>query len=828
MFINLTARSGRLTEDEWERVRNTLLNETDEKITRQMLATLLHRRPRPLTPQMICGMDESGDPIFAKNYSELLDWAKAKIGSNALLPSIADLFALDGGDGKLLLACLSTLTNLLKELSPGPSTKLDNTVYICRRVMESDFLTCAVVLECLSNSSVWWNDLVQMVVSLPSRVANKMGAKTPDFFTRQHFVYVVFCHVLKCMQIVAECERNLITTRIEPVGVLFGKTVSYLDCDGDQLKRVVRVFEAWCCKYEYKVVERMFASLEGNCLNRVALAVLSSVADARNMPLLLGRCIGNPRWRYCLCDYMLFKAYHQDDRILVNLIWYLRNDDKLGVILENLLDVWGDKSALSKTPFEQHLYISKAIVLAVKALSQVSAVPTNEVQSRLLVGVPNHLEASEERIRAVGMIVVDLVFGFVNPGGEIVFEYEELRKDSKYIVEQIRAIGNVEFLGAQNAFVNDEDPLEGYLSNLKMAEIQPIPPIRVMEDTPAVVKSSNTLESDDEPWDSDDELEPYDLSNDAKISQLKRPRYLRDLIDGLLEQKDADIWIGSVEACERLVKEQLPNDDPCLGIEILGLMLTLERQFYMEDFEAKRYEASVAVVNVYPEQGATYICEQFHQAAGKYTISNKMLMLDVLVGSARDLAALKSEPETNEEAGKWKSLIERRIDKNTRYITKKRPKPVTKANDFNSCVGYFFYPLIRGSAKRENIMVHLVGVECHPLMAQYLDALAVIMCSTVNCTMAGKMAKELVEFVVCFREHADFKIRCAFLRCIAAVLVSLPRGLLMEEDMFGQILRVHSWMEQVLQKGAEPNTECRILMGQVFGLMKSCFSFKDL
>ena len=45
--------------------------------------------------------------------------------------------------------------------------------------------------------------------------------------------------------------------------------------------------------------------------------------------------------------------------------------------------------------------------------------------------------------------------------------------------------------------------------------------------------------------DSDDDLIPYDLSNDVKVSKTVQPAYLRDCLDGLIYSEDVD----KVELC---------------------------------------------------------------------------------------------------------------------------------------------------------------------------------------------------------------------------------------------------------------------------------------
>jgi len=55
--------------------------------------------------------------------------------------------------------------------------------------------------------------------------------------------------------------------------------------------------------------------------------------------------------------------------------------------------------------------------------------------------------------------------------------------------------------------------------------------------------------------DSDDDLVPYDLSNDVKISKTKQPAYLRDCLDGLIYSEDVE----KIELCLNSVENLCKN-----------------------------------------------------------------------------------------------------------------------------------------------------------------------------------------------------------------------------------------------------------------------------
>ena len=55
--------------------------------------------------------------------------------------------------------------------------------------------------------------------------------------------------------------------------------------------------------------------------------------------------------------------------------------------------------------------------------------------------------------------------------------------------------------------------------------------------------------------DSDDDLIPYDLSNDIKVTKTKQPAYLRDCLDGLIYSEDVE----KIELCLKSVENLCNN-----------------------------------------------------------------------------------------------------------------------------------------------------------------------------------------------------------------------------------------------------------------------------
>lgn len=837
--------------EKWIQLKKSLHADTEETCI-EALKAILEYRPGPLTPQKVYGLDcdlyMTNENPLVRDYNQVLKLLVLLMSSSRLLPYVTELFVFEDGNAALFQISLTNLTSLLNEVTVA-STKADSIIYIMKSLFTRDFFVCTLVRQCLKSSyDVLWRELVQQIISLPIKLGNKLKMHLPALFSPENYAHVLLNNILKSVVILADAigSHALEDIEVKPLSLLLDKILVNFECTS-QFERIICAAESSCASDSSfsNIFSKMLLNLEGASVSRAAVAIFSQ-ASHPSVSCLLSDVMRNPRWKYCICDWMFFKTYYERESVVKNLVTYLKSnsEEMLMSVFEDLLYVWSDRGSITLTPIEQRVYLSKAIVLCALSLDSSRMKANEKIQRTLFMGVPVHLESTNEKLRAIGMIVAELVMARLNPNSEhkIVFEYDGLRAESKAIVECLRTLNSAQ-TEIEKVDSNVRDLINEYESQTESWSR----PVEVMTSLTSIQTTTEKKESDaarplivenheeeEEEWDSDDELEPYDLSNDLSVSKVQQPKYLRDLINGLLEKTNADVWIGSLEACGDLVKTQLHKDDPCIGIELLSILLTLDRHFYMENFDNVRFEAAVAIVNTYPEQCATYLSEQFHEPAGKFTISHKMFMLDVLAGSARELSSLgtgtvettTSKQIIGKEESEWKRIIRERIEKKTKYKSLKKTAVFSKVNDFNSCAGSFFYPLLRGSRKYEvispqNMLIHLVGVEWYQLLVHYVDTLAVIMCSAVNCVAAPNMASELLEFTKDLRFHVDSSVRASVLRCIAAAIISVPKATLWESNIVNEIIEIREWLQKMVL--FEVSSDCRKLASQVLSMIKSVY-----
>lgn len=835
--------------------------------------------PETVTPQMISSDSSYSDNFVTKCYSKVLyELCKTlnnkSIRSNrSLLVAIKKVFTVNNASALMFSESLIVLLSEFKETN-GPSEKLDIIVEFLETLIKSDSLQLAMLDLCKSSKEEtivkdWVKtemvNTVQVLISLPNHVSNKLGKKTPDCFIPEKFTKILTVHIVKCIVYLAEISRLGIDIDVKPLSVLLSKLIINYKTDS-YLKNIFEILDSWCRQRDIlfsQTVQNIIFKLDQKSLEYVAVCILRNCSELSVFRFLNCCVLKSEHWKYVLCQKIPFLMFFNDDKLLVNLIAYLGNVHKcfqtdenltesnsiLTDLLIRLISIWSDKFSLVHTPQEQHLYLTKLIVLSVKFISEnkkelnIDDTFINTVKSKFFNGVPVHLDSSVEVVRVMGMIASEKFVKYLNniiddkEKFDLEFDYSKLKGESLTMVESVKNVVDLIPGGLKEEDGDDilyELLIEcGILKSVYKeieSEVNDKPLNIIYEKSEVFAVFSN-----DDQLDSDDDFEPYDTTNDTKLAVKKQPSYLRDLIEGFREEKDADIWVGSLEVCETLIYKQLPQDDVTIGLEILDILLGLEKRFYCEDFEKMRFTAALAVVVVNPQQSAQFLCSKFHEDFRRYSIAHRMLMLDLLSGGARVLSGVRRETDKMEvnvrkfrkDEPYWGSIIKDRIENNTKRFFKPRNAPVMTENKFSKVAGSFLFPLLRGSTKTTQVITYHVTTsdslknDPHMLLVHFLQTCAIIMVSSVNCTIVLRMAKEVLEATWNLRFHTESKVREAVIGCIASVILSVPSHQIYS-DLWEEISEAQIWLNSVANsegiiggKSCEVDLQCRAFAAQV-------------
>ncbi|XP_035695718.1 telomere length regulation protein TEL2 homolog [Branchiostoma floridae] len=639
--------------------------------------------------------------------------------------------------------------------------------------------------------------------------------------TRQDFVWQrVSCLLLTGVQ--DRCVESLVVQLLTQVSCAqTGVMVSTQVCR-------TGVWRAWWCTWSHRC-HGEYTGVQDRCVESLVVHLVTQVSWYGTLSRLLGDgVLRSQKLKYILTHKCLLIRHYEQDRVVQNIMGYLADSPtRRHLLIETLvkvLEVWSDSSAIKHTSYDQHAYLSKAILAGLSHLnSKEKQEHKQDFIRRLLEGVQHHIDSPVIKIRRLGMIVAESVTKMVDPDGQkLKFEYEEDEETSRLL----------------SLLMPPSDPgdeLEGDMETEEVLMSKTSLPQK--EGTTRTsgqegkVTSSQSKEGSDSELDSDDDLEPYDMPEDTKMSKVKSPVYIRDCLDGLIANEDADRVEACLSVCEQLVRRQPDNlEEVC--VELVKILLHLQNSFAIPEFTRLRRSAMVATTVFCPLQVSQYLTSEFY--APNYTIIQRLDMLEVLVGAAQELSqpmeqkkATRPEPlvqllptpdDQSREPQHWREVVQKRIEKKTRRFAKgaSKPDPTPVPNKFHTVAGHFFFPLLKNYDSRQNTL-DMLG-EDTLVLGRLVYSLGAILYAAANTMVARQMSKTLLEFVWVLRFHTEPYVRQSLLFAVSMVILSVPAHVL-TSDLQEEIFEGQQWLQDVLEK--DTDAECQKLAVQTLMLLQN-------
>ncbi|XP_077286738.1 telomere length regulation protein TEL2 homolog [Arctopsyche grandis] len=874
--------------------------------------------PGHITPQRLCGQDKSllDWPVFAETiYSALLDALLTKFESqwplrnNIIDENVASLFLIED----CFEFSLEILSSLCTHLKLANKHKLLSIVEITKKYLKSDTVFIAIVnislieneTDLATNKSTplfsQWQKYVQFLISLPHRIANCLQRDTPKEFILENYCSILVFHVVRAIDFMSDsCFYADTKYSLKFLSYILSKIiVNFNDCcNSRSITSVINIFVSWTMAGPYDVCSYLKKRLIQNVLENLSRSAIEvfSVMILRNVPLdyfkrspqsillfnMLGRAVReNKDWEYVLCTKIpVMSDYSCKDTLLVeNLILYLSimidksklyEDNILSDLILRLLSSWSSRSGMLYTSFNQRIFITQALLLAINYLSIMTKFSINihivsKIKTNLYDGVSMHLDSIDPLVRCLGMATAELSLNMLilsEPDGKerpmLKFDYEDFSDecqelyddlyqiskkcvfDSSYVptdVESNITIQNgfkiLEELGVR-IFDESNDTVVLKPLYIPTVSVNKNPKCKIEENEPdaANIKMIENLELD-----SDDDLEPYDMSDDLPDKVKKRPGFLRDLRDNLVESSDQEVFSESLLVAEELVYQQLPNDDFQLGVELLDLLVHLEKKYAMDNFDEIRTSACIAIVCIYPMTCAEHLCREFHMPVGKYSIFTRLLLLDILAGAADRMSRfapvvemVKIKPNVKITDDRKKKLAEsalstaeriilQRLESKTKYFHSKSVHPFSKArkNTFTKVASSFFYPLLYGFGKHQLTLAgHCLMRDSDNIVLQkFLSVVSVVLISSKNSIDSLKFVVEALNVIWCLRYNRDSKIQAATIVLLVAAVSSVSADIL-RTHCHEQLVEMKMWLSEC--HNSTPNCirtndfkECEIL-----------------
>ncbi|CAF1076456.1 unnamed protein product, partial [Brachionus calyciflorus] len=526
----------------------------------------------------------------------------------------------------------------------------------------------------------------------------------------------------------------------------------------------------------------------------------------------------NSNFKHLLCDKFLFFKIVKEDKFIQILLGYLFKIEKFHQnyyeLFKRLLNSWSNQASIANTSYEQHLYLSKCIIIGFSYLDdQGKATLSQDITKPLLNGVEKHLHSPFDNIRLLGMIIGEIIMNDLfkeiekdDPKKSLTFDYEKTSE-----INELIALKNKPCLESifKKGHCKIEEPDLGTLieQNLKFESDEKDKIIFENKNLGINISQSVCIDSDDE-----DKLEAYDLSNDTKNVKVKKPVYLRDCLNSLIysdDPQEIETALKSVKSLCDTYHTELEE----ISVELLRVLLSKSNSYSIKDFDEDRMSAMITVTCHYPKDCAIYLTSQFYEAG--FSLSQRGDILNVLTMTAQKLSDPNVENIIDKRALNknyvnfnqlYENSFQNILKKKTVTAAEIKKKKVvkTKENKFSDSIGYFFFPLLN-SYDKGRVYFSLMEKD-FSLLGKMIFSLAVILHLSENTQVQENMIKALSDFLWSVKNHSEDFVRKSVIFAYTIIVMVVPDNLL-----FGYLnnyfIELKYWLEGVILSDAK--TECK-------------------
>jgi len=670
-----------------------------------------------------------------------------------------------------------------------------------------------------------WQTLVGSLCSLPDIIAAKASSvEAGMFFVPQNYVPFVGSEMLAVLRTVYARLQNGLDSSVLYLALLAGK-ISLCGYSDLLLSSLLADLQHLCIAdfLWRRIAQRFFGGIPDRCLESVIVQLVILVPSHTVLESLLGTMPQtSPKLAYILSHKLLLVRCYDGPiavRVLRNIAGYLTSNSELSTAFSStfrsLLAVWADGSSLRHRPFEQSLYLCKAVVAFITYASAEAITENHADISRcLLDGLPSYLGSSVTAVRQIGSVVAERLS-------------ELLHKESKteplhFNIEQNEIVQSILELSVMHTGeTSTSHDCKEKTEEDGVVDTEMLNNLTLKQENE---KMHRDLDSDD---DETDALKPYAVFA-SEPENAKKPVYLAQCIDGLIKHDDAEAVEQSLMHVESLVRLGSENTVHEVGVELCQILLHLDDQFAIGSFTLLRFRAMVSLAVTVPALIAEYLATEFY--ARNYNVRQRMDILDILAAAATELAEPPKTAAADDnltlvpvaghttENDNWSQVVRERIEKKTRRFGKGRqhPVPASAANRFAGVAGLFFYPLLRHFDRRSDSCLDLLGSD-HLVFERLIYTLGAVMMAATGTPAAGRMSTVLLEFLRCSRHHTEAGVRRASLYAVCASLASMPNTTVLDDPAV--FTDLGDWLQNIFR--CDTDAECRHRAAQALQLLNA-------
>ncbi|XP_057336091.1 uncharacterized protein LOC130674696 [Microplitis mediator] len=370
---------------------------------------------------IIFGMDELHCRKHVCPYVEALHAAQKKLHFLMWQIRLSPLYP-------MLYESLQVLTDHLKKSTDRNIINLITS--LLEKIIKSETLYSSIVTACRPEpltaieQTVFdenWRNFLQLLVSLPPLIANKTQGNISKYFSLDVYTKIIIYHTARAVKFLNDVSREFnISLNVKLISLLISKSISSLG--SGHFVHLLDIFMSWSLKNSKnirKFIHKILCNLERSSVEAVATLLLKRISNPSNVELILGNLLVNDHWRYVLTVKIPLLSYHDSDKLIKNIVYYLSSVGDKNLLVDlviKMINIWGDKSFLNHSSSDHHEFMSKFIVVSVFRLkNQLTNSQKKQVQ-RLTFGSPVHLQSMQPEIRTMRITIWELVVDILSDG----------------------------------------------------------------------------------------------------------------------------------------------------------------------------------------------------------------------------------------------------------------------------------------------------------------------------------------------------------------------------------------------------------------------------
>ncbi|KAK2712017.1 telomere length regulation protein TEL2 homolog [Artemia franciscana] len=797
-----------------KRFKDALVS-TSEAQVKKAFAPIEYYLPGNLTPQKLLGIDVDREDTITFCESFFSDCLESIISS----PWFESVFF-----EKLILygPPLNALQVLIKNIQTlNPSRRRDRLINILVKLIKSDSMLAILVSKTVKcEIDVYEIDsLVRLIGTVPVVVSSVCKSKTPYELCPEGYCNLLSDQIFWSIFVSSEAlKRN--------VGISSGflaKLLSFLFVSYPPKNTFSSCLSQLCALCHINFAVRRFCQ----CLIRDLstkgvenfVTMLSQQACCSDIMItMIGKIKQKSDTSIALRRIILVKS-PRSTAVLKKCLLSLASVGCLTDVLKELAHRWQTKSSLLYTSLEEHISITKSILICLGIDD--AHLDKSFVAEAVIQGTIHYLQNPRTEYRLIGMYMATKTAKLLCPEGP----QPEFDMPDSSLLSEFDEIFNMEDI-CENRNVDEDAVLTKVLENtgifgnakaLAHRESEPINEqgevIHGIDDKMKSILLSPSGVGCENDLDSDDDLKPYNSEENIQELSVNPPVYIADLLEYFTgmngECDEYERVVVALNHAENVVQGQLINENESVASQLLSILVHLENKFKIENFEELRTNTMISIVSIYPKNSAVFLANQFF--AENFSISQRMLMLFVLAGSAEKMSSIstiqKNDPRIQPSA----------LEAKTRRFVHPRKSPTLTLNQFSSVASEFFSSLLNAAHRQTTIdFIH----KDYQLLTHYFCTL------TAFCTFGSSspniitMAESLSDLLWSQRLHPEASVRESVIANLNRLLLQVNCDFLLSNPKGAAEWK--EYLEHVMQE--DPSDLCRKFSSYAYKLLFNIFN----